>query len=276
MAIMSTRRAITRVDAARVSAGPDELAVESPLVLGLDGEVLATLMRTPGHDIELAAGWLLVESGVARAEDIVTLRECRDDGTDRVHVTLRSGVARPRARAFVTSAACGVCSADVLDLDLLQVGPPHTAGLQLRPEVITTLPERMRLRQRTFDRTGGVHAAGLARAAGELLIVREDVGRHNAVDKVFGRALLDGVLPATDHLLVVSGRVSFEIVQKAMAAGVSGIVAVSAPSSLAVDLCRRYDLFLAGLVRGSRFNAYAGEGLLISPEPAAPVAAALC
>jgi FdhD protein len=117
----------------------------------------------------------------------------------------------------------------------------------------------MRLRQRTFDKTGGVHAAALASADGELLVVREDVGRHNAVDKVVGWALLDGRLPATDHVLVVSGRVSFEIVQKAVAAGVAGIVAVSAPSSLAVDLAREHGLLLAGMVRGARLNLYAGH-----------------
>ena len=179
-----------------------------------------------------------------------------------MHITLRDGVRPPRPRAFVTSAACGVCSADVLDLTLLRDRPPHDEGWTVASAVLAALPDAMRSRQPAFDRTGGVHAAALATADGTLLVVREDVGRHNAVDKVTGWALLDGRLPATGHLLVVSGRVSFEIVQKAVAAGVAGIVAVSAPSSLAVDLAREYDLLLAGMVRGGRLNVYAGEHLI--------------
>jgi FdhD protein len=263
MAVMTTRRVVVRMSAGgEPAATPDHVVVEAPLVLGLAGEPIATLMRTPGHDIELAAGWLVVESGVGRAEDVVTLRACRDDDTDRVHITLRDGVRPPRPRAFVTSAACGVCSADVLDLTLLRDRPPHDEGWTVASAVVAALPDAMRSRQPAFDRTGGVHAAALAAADGTLLVVREDVGRHNAVDKVTGWALLDGRLPATGHLLVVSGRVSFEIVQKAVAAGVAGIVAVSAPSSLAVDLAREYDLLLAGMVRGGRLNVYAGERLV--------------
>jgi FdhD protein len=263
MAVMTTRRAIVRMPVgAQATPTPDDLVVESPLVLGLAGEAIATLMRTPGHDLELAAGWLVVESGVGAADDIVTLRACREDDTDRVHITLRDGVREPRPRAFVTSAACGVCSADVLDLSLLRGRPPHDDGWTVPRDVLAALPETMRARQRAFDRTGGVHAAALATAGGELLVVREDVGRHNAVDKVTGWAVLDGRLPGTGHLLVVSGRVSFEIVQKAVAAGVAGIVAVSAPSSLAVDLARDHDLLLAGMVRGGRLNVYAGEHLV--------------
>ncbi len=260
MAVTTTRRAIVKVPVgAEPARVPDDIAVESPLVLGLDGESIATLMRTPGHDIELAAGWLVVESGVRRPHDIVALRACREDDTDRVHITLGHDIRPPRPRAFVTSAACGVCSADVLDLQPLQTSQPHTEGWQVTRELVSGLPDLMRTRQRAFDRTGGVHAAALAAVDGGLSTVREDVGRHNAVDKVVGHALLDGQLPATDRLLVVSGRVSFEIVQKAVAAGVAGIVAVSAPSSLAVDLARQYGLLLAGMVRTGRFNLYAGE-----------------
>jgi FdhD protein len=257
MAVMTTRRSIVRMPQDGEPAGvPDDLVVESPLVLGLDGEAIATLMRTPGHDLELAAGWLVVESAVRRPEDIALLRACREDDTDRVHITLREGVRPPRPRAFVTSAACGVCSADVLDLSPLRTAPPAGPGWTVRRDVLAGLPDAMRPRQRAFDRTGGVHAAALADDRGELLVVREDVGRHNAVDKVVGRALLDGLVPLTDRLLVVSGRVSFEIVQKAVAAGVAGVVAVSAPSSLAVDLAREHGLLLAGMVRGGRLNAY--------------------
>ncbi|MFN2518464.1 MAG: formate dehydrogenase accessory sulfurtransferase FdhD [Jatrophihabitantaceae bacterium] len=260
---MTTRRAVVRMSVdAESAATPDDLVVETPLVLGLAGEVMATLMRTPGHDLELAAGWLVVESGVRRPDDIVTLRACREADTDRVHVVLREGIRAPRPRAFVTSAACGVCSADVLDLSPLREHPPYEDGWTVPMAVLAGLPDTMRAGQPTFDRTGAVHAAALATVAGELLAVREDVGRHNAVDKVIGWALLDGRLPATGHLLVVSGRVSFEIVQKAVAAGVAGILAVSAPSSLAVDLARAYDLLLLGMVRGGRLNVYAGAQLI--------------
>ncbi len=256
MSVTTTRRSIVRRGVRR----GDELAIEAPVVLALDGEVLATLMRTPGHDLELAAGWLTVESGVARREDIVELRSCWQEDTDRVQVALREGVRRPRPRAFLTSAACGVCSADVVDLTPLRRARSHSPGWTVAGATLARLPDAMREGQRTFQRTGGVHAAALATRDGNLLAHREDVGRHNAVDKVIGRALLDGRLPLTDHLLVVSGRVSFEIVQKAVAASVAGIVAVSAPSSLAVDLAREHGLVLAGLVRQGQFNLYAGEG----------------
>jgi FdhD protein len=249
-------------DAAPSTSAPDDLAVEAPLVLAMAGEAIATLMRTPGHDLELSAGWLVVESGVRQPDDIVTLRACWEDDTDRVHITLREGVRPPRPRAFVTSAACGVCSADVLDLRPLATSAPHRPGWEVARGVIAALPDAMRAEQRAFARTGAVHAAALASSDGTLHGVHEDVGRHNAVDKVVGQALLAGRLPAQDQLLVVSGRVSFEIVQKAVAAGVAGVVAVSAPSSLAVDLAREYGLVLAGLVRGGRLNLYAGESFV--------------
>jgi FdhD protein len=263
MSVMSTRRSVVRVTGPAAVRRPDELAVEDPLVLGpVDGPVLATIMRTPGHDLELAAGWLVAESGVRAPDDIVELRACREDETDRVLITLRPGVRPPRPRAFVTAASCGVCSADVIDLTILAPTRP-SSGFRVPADVLVRLPELMRAQQRVFDRTGGVHAAALARPDGELFTVREDVGRHNAVDKVVGWALLGGRVPLTDQLLVVSGRVSFEIVQKAVAAGLAGIVAVSAPSSLAVDLCRTHGLLLAGLVRAGRVNVYAGQDAVV-------------
>jgi FdhD protein len=263
MAGTTARRGIVRMRPDnQPERAPDDLVVEAPLVLAQDGAAVATLMRTPGHDIELAAGWLVVESGVRTPDDVLTLRECYEDDGDRVHISLREGVRSPRPRAFVTSAACGVCSADVLDLRPLATSAPRTPGWRVGREVLTGLPDAMRARQKAFARTGAVHAAALADAAGTLLCVREDVGRHNAVDKVVGNALLAGRLPAQDMLLTVSGRVSFEIVQKAVAAGVAGVVAVSAPSSLAVDLAREYRLLLAGLVRDGRVNIYAGEELV--------------
>ena len=285
MAVTTARRRITRIRTGSpdgpgsVEAVGDELTVEAPLNLIVAGESIATLMRTPGHDNELAAGWLTVESGVRSASDLLELRQCRtrDDlslraaegadgisgrGVDQVHLALADGVQPPRPRAWVTGAACGVCSADVVDLSPLRRSAPHTAGWTVPAEVLQALPEQVRQRQRTFQRTGSLHAAALATAAGELLVVREDVGRHNAVDKVTGWALFADRVPATDLLLVVSGRVSFEIIQKAVAAGVAGVVAVSAPSDLAVDLARDHDLVLAGMVRPGRMNLYAGASLV--------------
>jgi FdhD protein len=278
MAVMTARRRITRLRHARgeqpasVEQVGDELTVEAPLNLLVAGEQIATLMRTPGHDLELAAGWLTVESGVRSPADLIELRQCRTDddlalraadglsgrGIDQVHLSLGPDVQPPRPRAWVTGAACGVCSADVLDLSPLRRWQPHAPGWTVSVQAIRSLPDALRSRQKTFDRTGSLHAAGLAGADGSLLVVREDVGRHNAVDKVHGWALLNDRLPATDLLLVVSGRVSFEIVQKAVAAGAAGIVAVSAPSDLAVDLAREYGLLLAGMVRPGRLNVYAG------------------
>ncbi len=260
MAVMTTRRAIVRLRGSDGAQVADDLAVEAPLTLSLGEDVLAVIMRTPGHDLELTAGWLVAESGVRQAHDIATLRESRDG--DGVRISLRPEVTPPRSRAFVTSASCGVCSADMLELMPPQTSAPHSPGWQVDRGVLADLPEAMRRQQRAFERTGGVHAAALATASGEVLAVREDVGRHNAVDKVIGWALLEHRLPAADHILVVSGRVSFEIVQKAVAAGAAGLVAVSAPSSLAVDLARTYGVLLAGLVRGERLNVYAEPELV--------------
>jgi FdhD protein len=303
MAVMSDRRRVTRVavpgagEPATCIEQGDELTVEAPLSLVLDGEVIATLMRTPGNDVELAAGWLVVESGVRTAADIETLRQCHvepDELTedlgeaarrrmDQVHLTLAPGVRAPRPRAWVTGAACGVCSADVLDLRSLRwptasaAGPVSVAVLQSLPDalrerqrvfartgslhaaVVLRAPVEARRAQRGFERTGGLHATALFDADGGMLVVREDVGRHNAVDKVAGWALLNSRLPASQLLLVVSGRVSFEIVQKAVASGVSGIVAVSAPSDLAVDLAEEHDLLLVGMMRSGRMNVYTGR-----------------
>ena len=265
MAVTTTRRSIVRLrESSDASRAPDDLAVEAPLVLGLGGDAIATLMRTPGHDLELAAGWLVVESGVERADDIDTLRSCREDDTDRVHITLRAACAR-RVRARSSPRRPAACAAPTCSTSRCSAtAAPHTDGWTISRDVLGGLPDAMRAHQRAFDRTGGVHAAALADRDGVLGPVREDVGRHNAVDKVVGRALLDGQLPARDRMLVVSGRVSFEIVQKAVAAGVAGIVAVSAPSSLAVDLAREHGLLLAGMVRAGRVNVYAGEDLVVA------------
>lgn len=273
MAVMTSRRRIIRLrDEHGVTEVGDDLTVEAPLNLIISDELIATLMRTPGHDLELAAGWLAVESGVRASTDLIGLRQCRteDDlalraqdgvsgrGVDQVHLMLSEGVEAPRPRAWVTGAACGVCSADVLDLSPLRRFPSHSDDFAVPAAVVQSLPDSLRAQQKTFSRTGSLHGVGLAATDGSLLVVREDVGRHNAVDKVNGWAVLHDLVPLTDVLLVVSGRVSFEIVQKAVATGLAGIVAVSAPSDLAVDLARDHDLLLAGMVRPGRMNLYAG------------------
>jgi FdhD protein len=244
------------------STTTDAIAVESPLTIVLDGDVLVTTMRTPGHDLELVSGWLVNESGVRRPDDISSMGAFAthdDDAVDTVRVSLAAGVRPPRPRAFVTSSACGVCSADVLAAFDGPDGPLQTDGWTLPVGAIPALMEGMRDGQRMFDQTGALHAAALVSPTLEPLWVREDVGRHNAVDKVIGKALFDGRLPLTDHTLVVSGRISYEIVHKALTACIGAIVAVSGPTSLAIDLARAHGLVLAGFARGERVNVYSGD-----------------
>jgi FdhD protein len=248
----------------------DQVVVESPLTFIMNDEVLATTMRTPGHDLELAAGWLVNESGVRRPEDISGMgafaaspqaagTEEEPAEVDTVRISLAGGVRPPRARAFVTNSACGVCSVDVLDAFPGPSAPLHSEGWRFDPDTAGDLIQQMRAKQRMFDLTGALHAAALFNPQTELIAVREDVGRHNAVDKVLGAALLDGALPLTDHVLVVSGRVSYEIVLKALTACVGAIVAVSGPTTLAVDLAQTHGLLLLGFVRDDAMNVYAGR-----------------
>ena len=277
MGITTTRRPTVRITGSKRDERSDAIAVESPLTLVLDGEVLVTTMRTPGHDLELAAGWLVNESGVRESSDIAGMGAFAtaartgdgsdddseglseiEDVIDTVRLRLRAGVDPPRPRAFVTTSACGVCSADVLAAFAGPTAPLHTPGWRLAVDRVHPLLERMRADQRMFDQTGSLHAACLAGPALEPLWVREDVGRHNAVDKVIGRALFDDRLPLTDHVLAVSGRVSYEIVHKALTASLAGIIAVSGPTSLAVDLAREHGLVLIGFARDDRMNVYSG------------------
>ena len=250
----------------------DLLAAEEPLGIRIGGQALTLTMRTPGDDLDLAAGFLVSEGIVGSAGDVEQIRICPGDCGHPDHdgnvadVTLRPGRPGPAgpARSFLMTSACGVCGRSGIDDLIAAFRYDLTAdAVTVTPEVLAGLPGALRAAQQVFSRTGGLHAAGLFTPDGTLLAVREDVGRHNAVDKVVGWALLADRLPATDLLLAVSGRVSFEIVQKAVAAGAAGIVAVSAPSSLAVDLARQYDLLLAGMVRGGRMNVYAGEQYLV-------------
>jgi len=261
-----SRRGSKRID--RI----DRVVVESPLTIVVEGEVVATTMRTPGHDLDLAAGWLVSEAGLRRADDIVEMKalaaspqsgmdnpdDSPSDEIDTVRVHIAPGITPPRPRAYVTSSSCGVCSADVIDAVAEPYADLHNAGWRLEPQQALDLIEQMRSRQKMFDLTGALHAAALVGPNSEVLFVREDVGRHNAVDKVIGRALVDGLLPLTNHVLVVSGRVSYEIVAKALSACIGSIVAVSGPTTLAVEVARRYDLLLIGFAREDRMNVYTG------------------
>jgi FdhD protein len=249
----------------------DFLAGEEPLGIRVNGAALTMTMRTPGDDLELAAGFLVSEAVISSPADIADIKLC--DGTSCGHaghdgmgniadVTLAAGIelAPGARRNFMTTSACGVCGkASIADICVL----PHAALAAdttcFAPEMLATLPERLRETQRVFSRTGGLHAAGLFTAAGELIAVREDVGRHNAVDKVVGWALLDDRLPLAGCVLLVSGRASFELVQKAVLAGIPLLAAVSAPSSLAVDLAEEAGLTLVGFLRGRSMNVYTGE-----------------
>jgi len=260
---------IGRYDAGVWSEAGDEVAAEEPLQLLLDGDPLSVIMRTPGNDIELALGLLHAERVITRLDDVASLHISAEahETEDRIAVAsdlieanavdvhLRaSGGRRPR-RSFLSSSACGVCGATTME-DLAHDHAPLTAGPVIDPRVLPPLADRLREQQRLFEKTGGLHAAGLFTADGTLVTLREDIGRHNAVDKVVGRAVLDGRAPLTDSLLAVSGRAGYEVVQKAVAAGIPMLVAVGAPSSLAVATAQRFGLTLVGFLRGERFNVY--------------------
>ena len=251
------------------------LAAEEPLGIRIGGEAVSLTMRTPGDDIDLTAGFLFSEGIVSSAADIASIMIC--DGSQCGHdhetgdamgniadVTLRPGLTAGPQRNFLTSSACGVCG----KASIAELRVPGRFGLdedlvQVPAGVLAGLPDALRRAQRVFDRTGGLHAAGLFSASGELLAVREDVGRHNAVDKIVGWALQDGLLPLRGRVLLVSGRASFELVQKAVLAGVPVLAAVSAPSSLAVELADDAGLTLAGFVRGGSMNVYCGAQRVI-------------
>jgi FdhD protein len=254
----------------RADARADLLAAEEPLGIRVGGEALAMTMRTPGDDIELAAGFLVSEAVVRTRADIAEIKLC--DGTSCGHdnhdelgniadVTLAAGVGVPMGarRNFMTTSACGVCGkTSISDICVLPHAPLASDQTLFGPAVLATLPGRLRDAQRVFSRTGGLHAAGLFTAAGDLIAVREDVGRHNAVDKIVGWALLNDRLPLSGSVLLVSGRASFELVQKAVLAGIPLLAAVSAPSSLAADLAEEAGLTLVGFLRGQTMNVYTG------------------
>jgi FdhD protein len=252
----------------------DFLAAEEPLGIRVNGTALTMTMRTPGDDLELAAGFLVSEAIIRSPSDIAEIKLCdgtacghADNGADHTglgniaDVTLAPGVSvTPGARrSFLTTSACGICGkTSIEDICVLPHAPLAADTTRFAPDMLAALPGRLRDAQRVFSRTGGLHAAGVFSADGELITVREDVGRHNAVDKVVGWALLNGRLPLAGCVLLVSGRASFELVQKAVLAGIPLLAAVSAPSSLAVDLAEQAGLSLVGFLRGPSMNVYAG------------------
>ena len=259
------RRRVLRWRDGAVEAGPDSLAIEEPLEIEVDGASVSTTMRTPGHDIELALGWLVAEGGLASIADIIEAKECFEhDAEDPeqvrriVQVTTRGPIpVEPRLHA--TSSACGVCGADLIAMTQRTRRWPLTQdSTAFSVDTVVAQPETLLAAQRGFAASGGLHAAGLFTPSGELICLREDVGRHNAVDKVVGWALQEGRLPLRGHALQVSGRASAELVHKAVMAGVPLLAAVSAPSTLAVDLARESGLTLVGFVRDGSLNVYAG------------------
>lgn len=254
-----------------LETGRDRVAVEEPLEIRIDGTPLAVVMRTPGDDLELAAGFLHAEEIVRSADDIETITYCRtpaDPSLENVvNVRLseaRRGQAeallaqRKAERSTVTSASCGVCGKRTIE-SLIAGAPPFAAPPRLDLGLLRELPARLRSAQAVFDQTGGLHASAIFDPGGALLVAREDVGRHNAVDKCVGHLLLREQLPVRGAILMVSGRSSFEIIQKALLARVQIVAAVSAPSSLAVELARASNMGLVGFVREHSSNVYSGE-----------------
>lgn len=260
---------IRRWTAGQWSESPDAVVMEEPLQLLLEGEPLSVVMRTPGHDVELAMGLLFAEGVLRSANDVKAVHISAEAGetdsamqvdpslveSNHIDVHLATPPERRPQRSMLASSACGVCGSLMIE-DLRHGLATLAAGPQVKGSLLPGLVEVLRAGQGVFERTGGLHAAGVFSDDGRLLHVREDVGRHNALDKVVGRALLDGMLPLRSTILVVSGRAGYEIVQKAIAAGIPILAAVGAPSSLAVALAREFNQTLVGFLRGERFNVY--------------------
>ncbi|KAF3884192.1 MULTISPECIES: formate dehydrogenase accessory sulfurtransferase FdhD [Nostocales] len=264
-----TKATVWLIENGKVRSRSDQLATEEPLEIRLafPRQTVAVTMRTPGADFELAAGFLYTEGVIGCREDIQRISYCVDnlvDGEQRyniVNVTLREGLnpdLQPLQRHFYTTSACGVCGKASLEALRLRNYSPIPTGLAVASDIIYTLPNKLRAAQSVFDATGGLHAAALFDTQGQLLTIREDVGRHNALDKLIGSALLNGELPLNDRIVMVSGRSSFEILQKSTAAGVPIVCSVSAPSSLAVSIAKEFGIALIGFLRGEKFNVYAG------------------
>ena len=277
MGRVTSRYRVVRVADGVATARPDSLAAEEPLEIRVSGRPLSVTMRTPGNDFDLARGFLVSEGVVNSDSDVAAIRYCAGataDGANTYNVldvALADGVPLPDVsveRIFYTTSSCGLCGKASLEaVRTISRWQVDRDPLRLNVQTIATLPEKLREAQRVFDRTGGLHAAALFDAEGDLWCVREDVGRHNAVDKVIGWALGEGRLPLAGTTLMVSGRASFELVQKAVMAGIPALAAVSAPSSLAVDLAREMGLTLIGFLRGSTMNVYSAAERIPLGEP---------
>jgi FdhD protein len=265
---VTARRRVQHVTADDAVARPETLVVEEPLEIRVNGAPITVTMRTPGSDIELAQGFLLTEGVISRRDDVLTVRYCKGAGQDNVNtynvldVTLAPGVAMPDVdvtRNFYTTSSCGVCGKASLDaVRLISRHCPGDDPSTVAAETLSAMPEKLRAAQKVFASTGGLHGAALFSADGTTLAVREDIGRHNAVDKVIGHRVLARGVPLDRCVLMVSGRVSFEIMQKALTARIPVIAAVSAPSSMAVQMALAADMTLIGFARNGGFNLYAG------------------
>lgn len=266
MGRVTARRRVHHVTAGDTIARPDTLVVEEPLEIRIDGKPLTVTMRTPGSDIELAQGFLLTEGIIANRGDVLTVRYCKGAGPDQVNtynvldVTLAQEVQPPdvdMTRNFYATSSCGVCGK--ASLEAVRTISKHGPGddpTTVTAETLSDLPDRLRGEQKVFASTGGLHGAALFDVDGTTLVVREDIGRHNAVDKVIGWALENDRIPLSATVLLVSGRASFELTQKAVMAGIPVLAAVSAPSSLAVDLASQSGLTLVAFLRGDSMNVY--------------------
>jgi len=272
MGRVTSRRRVLRVVDGRVTARPDTLAAEEPLEIRVTGQPLSVTMRTPGHDFDLAAGFLVSEGVIGRAGEVGAIRYCAGATADGgntynvLDVSLAPGVPPPDPsveRNFYTTSSCGLCGKASLDaVRSTSRWSVEKDDLRIDIDAVTRMPDTLRAAQLVFDRTGGLHAAGLFARDGRLLCLREDVGRHNAVDKVIGWAARQDRLPLAGCVLMVSGRASFELTQKAMMAGIPTLAAVSAPSSLAVELAAEVGMTLVGFVRPPRMTVYSGGARL--------------
>ena len=258
----AARIELTRIERGTARADTDWVAREEPLEIRVEGRSIAVTMRTPGHDEELAAGFLLTEGVVKSEADIFEISLCpaTNEGGNVADVLLTSGVSvnwDSLTRHVFASSSCGVCGKATLNSVFVNF-PAVTSSLQVSSVLLQSLPDKLRAAQETFDQTGGLHASAIFDQGGNLIVLREDVGRHNALDKALGLCLRKGLLPLNDHILMVSGRVSFELMQKALAAGIPVVAAISAPSSLAVDFAKGSGQTLVGFLRGEKMNIYAG------------------
>ncbi|MEM8955653.1 MAG: formate dehydrogenase accessory sulfurtransferase FdhD [Verrucomicrobiota bacterium] len=251
----------------------DLVATEAPLEIRVENKSVAVVMRTPGHDAELAAGFLLSENIVSHVDDFFELSQCPSiqssaEEYNAIDVSLRNpdqANLNQLTRHVFSASSCGICGKATIDSVFQSFPPIANDSFTITPERLLSLPEKLRSAQETFAQTGGLHASALFTSEGTPVLIREDVGRHNALDKVLGRALLHNLLPLSQHILLVSGRISFELAQKALAAGIPMIAGISAPSSLAVNLCQESNQTLVGFLRNHSLNVYSASHRIAPP-----------